>query len=58
MPQLAALPAELFTQIIEEVDEPWSKEKAEQIREDLMDTRGTLNDGINQDMEDVSNMLW
>lgn len=53
VPQLAALPAELFTQIIEEVEEPWGMDKAEKIREKLMNTRGNINEEINDDMEEV-----
>lgn len=53
VPQLAALPAELFTQIINQVDDPWGMERAEQIREELMSTRGGINDQINQDMDEV-----
>lgn len=53
MPQLAALPAELFTQIIKEVEEPWGMDKAEKIREKLMNTRGNINEVINDDMEEV-----
>ncbi|KAK7752891.1 hypothetical protein SLS62_005234 [Diatrype stigma] len=53
VPRLAALPAELFAQIISHVDDPWDMERAEQIREELMSTRGGINDQINEDMDEA-----
>ncbi|RYP04211.1 hypothetical protein DL764_004601 [Monosporascus ibericus] len=57
VPRLAALPSEIFNQIISEVEEPWGLEEARRIRRDLMDRRGAMNDEINDHMMELLRTL-